>query len=246
MHRPRGAISSHLGAEFATLACMSDTVLTYLDTYCERAGAAGVLAEPLNAITNLCFIAVALWVALRLRRSASAHIFRPDLWLLALFLCSIGIGSGLWHTLPTHTTMLLDVIPIGLFVQLYLVSAYRRLIGYPWLGALVVWSLFVAVTLVAQKTLPPTLLNGTVMYLPPYSFLVLLTLQLARRGHAATRTLAGALAIWTVSLVCRTFDQAICPSFPLGTHFLWHTLNALTLWRLMLPLVPVRSAPQPA
>jgi hypothetical protein len=36
-----------------------------------------------------------------------------------------------------------------------------------------------------------------------------------------------------VSLVFRSIDQAVCASFPLGTHFLWHCLNGLVLYLLL-------------
>jgi hypothetical protein len=39
--------------------------------------------------------------------------------------------------------------------------------------------------------------------------------------------------VFTVSLVFRTVDQAICGAFPLGTHFVWHVLNAAVLFVLL-------------
>jgi hypothetical protein len=38
------------------------------------------------------------------------------------------------------------------------------------------------------------------------------------------------LGIFSLSLVLRTVDAAICPAFPLGTHFIWHLLNGLVLY----------------
>ncbi len=39
--------------------------------------------------------------------------------------------------------------------------------------------------------------------------------------------------IFLVSLAFRTVDVASCGSLPLGTHFLWHVLNAVVLYRLL-------------
>ena len=33
-----------------------------------------------------------------------------------------------------------------------------------------------------------------------------------------------------VSLTLRTLDEPLCGAWPIGTHFLWHLLNAVTLW----------------
>jgi hypothetical protein len=36
-----------------------------------------------------------------------------------------------------------------------------------------------------------------------------------------------------VSLVFRSIDMAVCDAMPLGTHFLWHSLNGLALYLLL-------------
>jgi hypothetical protein len=42
----------------------------------------------------------------------------------------------------------------------------------------------------------------------------------------------------------RTFDRALCPFLPFGTHFLWHVLNGLVLFlllRIVLRAGPVKA-----
>jgi hypothetical protein len=34
-------------------------------------------------------------------------------------------------------------------------------------------------------------------------------------------------------LVFRTIDRAVCSSVPIGTHFIWHLLNAVVLYVLL-------------
>jgi hypothetical protein len=41
---------------------------------------------------------------------------------------------------------------------------------------------------------------------------------------------AGTLA---VSLTFRSIDMTVCDALPLGTHFLWHSLNGLALYLLL-------------
>ena len=51
-----------------------------------------------------------------------------------------------------------------------------------------------------------------------------------RRGAPATaRGLLAAAALLCVSLTFRSIDGPLCGALPIGTHFLWHLLNALLL-----------------
>lgn len=211
-------------------------LFNYLDVYCERAGEAGFWAEPVNAITNLAFIIAALLVARVLWQRKISPAF--DLWALAIILFGIGVGSGLWHIYATHPTLLADVIPIALFLHLFLISTLRRLFHYSWVKTLAGWAGFVLATIAAELYLPPDMLNGSVMYLPAFVVLLLLTLGLTRRRHPAARDFAVAAGVFLVSVTLRTVDMAICDHFALGTHFLWHLLNAYLLWRLLMALVP--------
>lgn len=215
---------------------MSESIYTYLDSYCERAGQAGSFAEPLNFLSNGFFIVAALVVgAALLRHPAQGR--RIDLWLLTLFLFAIGIGSGLWHWKPNGATLLMDVIPITLFMNLYLLSALRRLFELSWRRVFCWWGLYVVLTFAGQTYLPPDTLHGTVMYLPTYAAMVALTFGVSRRDAQLGRVFAIITTVWTLSLIARTVDIEICPSLSIGTHFLWHTLNAWVLWRLLMVLV---------
>ena len=53
---------------------------------------------------------------------------------------------------------------------------------------------------------------------------------LLRHRHPATaRNLGIGAAILCLSLTFRSIDMPLCPQVPLGTHWLWHCLNALML-----------------
>lgn len=215
---------------------MNENVFTYLDGYCERAGLAGGFAEPLNLLTNLFFILAAV-LAGRVLREKHRGQRVPDLWLLVGFLFAIGIGSGLWHWHPTGKTVLMDVIPITLFINLYIISALRRFFQLGWSKVVSWWGLYMVVGVAAQATLPPDMLNGTIMYIPTYGALLVMTLALRVKSPEDGQIFAQGLAVWTLSLLARTFDISLCHSLPLGTHFLWHTLNAWVLWRLLVLLI---------
>ena len=42
-----------------------------------------------------------------------------------------------------------------------------------------------------------------------------------------------AAGVFTLSVAFRTVDIAVCAAFPLGTHFLWHSLNGVVLYLLL-------------
>ncbi len=217
---------------------MAESTLTYLDSYCERAGDAALFAEPINAITNLFFILAAIAAARAILRLPPAYLrSRLDLWLLTAALFCIGVGSGLWHLLPNGTTVLMDVIPITLFIHIYLIAAMRHLLNFSWVRIGIWWLLYVGVTILAQITLSPDLLNGTIMYIPTYLTLMVLTTTVWSRDHEAGRAFLAMLGLWTLSLTFRTLDTNLCAALPIGTHFLWHTLNAWMLYRFVMILV---------
>jgi hypothetical protein len=46
-----------------------------------------------------------------------------------------------------------------------------------------------------------------------------------------------AAIVGVCSLFCRAIDREVCDLFPVGTHFLWHMLNATLLYILLKQLV---------
>ena len=58
-----------------------------------------------------------------------------------------------------------------------------------------------------------------------------------RPGCGAPR---GVAALFAVSLAFRTLDRAVCPVWPLGTHAVWHLLNAGVLYGLIAVAVRYR------
>ena len=204
---------------------MSTAVLAVTD-YCERS-TEQFWAEPLNALTSLAFVLVAAAISWRLRGSARQHW---DVLVLAVLAGLVGVGSFLWHTLATAWAEWADVIPIGLFIAVFLLSFLRRIAHWRWPVVLLALVLFQLLTLAVQAGLAADFLNGSVFYLPAWVALLLMSWYCGAARHRQRRYLAAMLGIFTLSLVARTVDAAICPAFPLGTHFIWHLLNGLILY----------------
>ena len=199
-----------------------------VDLYCERLDA-GFWAEPVNALTNLAFV-LAAWLVWRRARRLGA--LSSETKLLAGMIALIGIGSFLFHTFATGWAEWADVLPILLFELAYLYLYLRRIAGMRPAAAAGMTALYLPVGLASGGF--PNLLNGSLSYAPALVVLFALGLYHYASQKKARRMLLAAAALFFVSLTFRTTDMAVCPSFPLGTHFIWHLLNALTLYLLML------------
>jgi hypothetical protein len=60
---------------------------------------------------------------------------------------------------------------------------------------------------------------------------------LRNRAPATARGLLVGASLLSASLVFRTVDAAACGTFPIGTDFLWHLLNAAMLGWMILVLM---------
>lgn len=226
---------------------MQPTTLTLLDTYCERAGDAALLAEPLNAVTNIVFMVGAVMAARHLLRQPQ-HGFRQvgDLWLLIVSLFSIGIGSTLWHLYATPPMLLADVLPITIFINIYIIASLRRLLHFSWLISGGCWGAYAMLSVAAQTYLSPDALNGSVMYLPAYLALVALMGGLLVKNDRSATVFTSVLLVFSISLILRTMDLMLCHLLPFGTHFLWHVLNAYVTYRLLMVLIERAGTSQTA
>ena len=83
-------------------------------------------------------------------------------------------------------------------------------------------------------------LNGSIGYIPAFVVLMIVGGMLWATAHPAGRSLVLAGLIFAVSLAFRTVDRIFCDATdigitagPIGTHFIWHTLNAILLFILL-------------
>lgn len=218
--------------------------LAPVDGYCERLGP-GYWAEPVNALTNLAFVLVAVAVWPRL-------LGRPTGQAMAAVLALIGLGSWLFHTHANRLTGLMDVLPILAFILLYVFAATRDFLGArPWVagGVAVAFVPFAAATVPLFAMIPG--LGSSAGYAPVPLLIAGYALALRRRAPDTARGLAVGAGLLVVSLAFRTLDAPLCAAWPLGTHFLWHLLNAVMLgwmievWRRhghgAVSLAPVRG-----
>ncbi|EAU41393.1 hypothetical protein FP2506_01460 [Fulvimarina pelagi HTCC2506] len=199
-----------------------------IDAYCERTNTA-FWSEPLNAITNAAFLLAALIVFVRSRGGA-----RPGLVEMALIalVSVIGVGSFLFHTFATRWAGLADVLPITVFIFAYFAYALRRFVRLGWIATAICTLLFFVVSPLAEPVFSP-IVGGSAAYLPGlFAMLGIGGFLLAGR-HPAGRLVFAAGIVFTASLAFRIADDPLCDIMPLGTHFLWHVFNAVTLGLLL-------------
>jgi hypothetical protein len=268
---------------------MSDSNLNYLDGYCERVTEdASAFAEPLNFFTNIVFIFAAIWVIKIFRTEKLNFETGWDIILLSIILASIGIGSGLWHYYGVQWAMLADVIPIALFIHLFVIFFFVKIVGLKFGSKIFISSIlfviclatafqlynigdgfaiskasqaticciamlsfrfnqsrkttilylsFLLLGLLSEDFLPRDFLNGTVMYLPTYLTIILMTIYTKLKKPELYKYFISALVVWSASLTFRTIDIEVCSSFPIGTHFMWHILNSITLALVLIALI---------
>ncbi|MQA10071.1 MAG: hypothetical protein GEU98_16250 [Pseudonocardiaceae bacterium] len=194
----------------------------YVDAYCERV-APGLLGEPFNAISNLAFLiaAIAVWRSTR-HLSGSPKVFPV---LLAL----IFVGSTAFHTTASGWGGMLDTGFIAVFLLFYIAYFVRWFAGVRWRLAWLASPVFVAFAALLSFAI-----TGPGMYLAALITLFALAAWLRWQRNADIspywRPLATAGVIFTASLTFRSIDHTVCGWLPTGTHFLWHLLNACTLY----------------
>lgn len=193
-----------------------------VDAYCERVRPE-YWAEPVNALTNLAFViaAAVMWPLVR---------GLPLARLLTLVLAAIGVGSWLFHTHARAWAGVADTVPILNFVLIYIFAAHRdfwhQSTGRAFVATLLFFP-YAALTLPVFRMVPG--LGSSAAYAPVPLLIAIHALLLRRRAPATARGLGIGAAVLTVSITFRSLDEPLCALWPLGTHFVWHLLNATML-----------------
>ena len=194
----------------------------FVDGYCERLDA-GLLAEPVNLVSNGAFLVMAYWLWPRAQPGSGART-------LVILLAAIGLGSALFHSVAQRWAAVVDVTPILLFVLYYIYLANRQFWQLSRLLSLVGVALFfpyAAAVLWVFKDIEG--LGSSLGYMPVPILIAVYAIGLHRRLPQVARGLWGGVLLLSVSLGLRTVDLQLCTTWPQGTHFLWHLINAAML-----------------
>jgi hypothetical protein len=202
-----------------------------MDAYCERVGM-GLFAEPLNAVSNVSFL-LAAWAAWALAGRVGA--LSAGVRVLIAIGASVGVGSILWHTYPTMLTLVLDIVPILVFIVWFIWLYTRNVVGMRPLFAVASVAAFLVATLLAIPF--SGVLHGALVYTPGLVVTLVLGVFHAREQGVERFTLLAATGVYLAALFFRTIDNEVCLVLPIGTHFLWHLLIGLVTYLAMRPLI---------
>ena len=193
-----------------------------IDIYCERLDV-GIWAEPINAVTNFAFILAAIIMWIRCKNLVEGRV-------LAFLLFSIGCVSFLFHNFAQTWAAILDVTPILIFILTYIYAANRRFL---------VWSKRLSITgvilffpyqfLVVSILSILQFFGASVQYIPVAILIFFYSGLLHKSKSNLSRELFVGATILSLSIFARTIDAPLCAIVAVGTHFIWHILNAIML-----------------
>ena len=215
---------------------MFESSSQHVDIYCERLSA-DFWGEPLNAVTNLAFILAAVFAYMLYRR---AYIKARDILALISMAATVGIGSFIFHTIATQDAALADIIPIIIFIHFSVFVIFTRVFALRWWHGIIGVIAFCAFNNLILYIFGRTLLNGSIQYIPTLILLFAVTTYCSIKKFTPTSEFLTATITFTIAITCRSIDDKICTSLPIGTHFLWHILNGVTMYYVMKGII--RSA----
>ena len=202
-----------------------------VDIYCERTSGA-LDAEPLNALSNAAFF-IAAWAAWRLQQRRPNAAFGGAIRALCIIIAVVGAGSLTFHTIATRWAEWVDVVPILIFMIVYCWLILTAFFRWPrWLKALAT-GLLVAATFYLESDQFEGFLWGGAMYLPTLVFMMVAGAGIWRSNASAGKAFYAAASLFVLSFAARTLDMPVCGAFPVGTHYVWHLLNAAVLFLLV-------------
>ena len=193
-----------------------------IDIYCERLDI-GIWAEPINAVTNVAFILASIFMWLRCKNLVEGRI-------LSFLLFSIGCGSFLFHTFAQTWAAILDVAAILIFILTYIFIANRSFLAWSKMVSVFGVILFFPYQLLLANILSNIQFFGSSVQYIPVAILIFIYSGLLRKTEPnLSRGLLIGAVILCLSIVFRIIDEPLCSVLSVGTHFVWHILNAIML-----------------
>jgi hypothetical protein len=165
--------------------------------------------------------------------------------LLIIAMTLLGVGGFFWHLLDADWARWADRSAMLAFVNLFLMSFLYRgarvdgftvilmLLGFQWLLVTV------------SDSLAFVLPNGAALHVAALIMLAVVFLFATRSPAARARLLFGAFVIFGTGIVLKAADLSLCPTWPPGTHFLWHLLSSVGFYLAFMGLVSFLRPPNP-
>jgi len=202
-----------------------------IDIYCERISPE-IFTEPINFISNIAF-----WIAFFFlykkhnKKNYDDEGTRVYSFILIFLVFLIGTGSFLFHSFGNLWSLLADTMTIMFFILLYLYLALRFYLGKTFTVSVVAIFLF----LILNYSLSYLGIQEVSSYLMAlFSMLIISYIAYRENKWDISYGLLLSSIIFTVSLSFRQLDLLACAQFSTGTHWIWHILNSILLYTLVI------------
>ncbi len=179
----------------------------------------------LNQFSNVAFFIGAIYIGYLWKRYHSCDYYSLTLIILVAL---IGLGSFIFHTFPSDATIWIDLVPIQLFGL-----SYFAYIGTKYFRAskVKVFLALIAFFVVRQYWIvymPRGAIGGGITHIPTLFLLLLCSFLLLFKYKKFSVMLLSACIVYVLALVTRAFDKELSLALPVGVHWIWHILTALT------------------
>ncbi len=192
--------------------------------YCEQ-GSINQLFEPLNSLSNMFFVLSAILLFLYFQKK---KITDSKSKLFIGLISAIGFGSLIWHIVPTEVTFFLDVIPIALFLIIYLFFLLEKIVKQRRMASLIM-GVYLLVVVLGFIIFPVPFSSYGGIYIATLLFLSG-TVVAARLKNVLFKQASMIFVLFLVAFITRQLDLILCSLFPFGTHFVWHMINAFIVY----------------
>ncbi len=194
--------------------------------------------QPLNTFSSAAFLLVAFLICRMVPRT---HPRWRLVWPAVPLCVLIGIGSTLWHTYQQRWALALDIAPIFTFLLVFQCIFLKKFtqwgrgrIVLDMLGLLAAMGVF-------SLILNDVFLQKSNAFIPVSLWLIYAGMMVGQRYPRQARLCFVAAPVFALAIACRIVDMPLCHEWLAGTHFLWHSFSALTLYIVMLSFRPPAS-----
>ena len=195
-----------------------------LDAYCERTDPSA-WAEPLNVLSCLAFFVAVAWLLQRAYPVEARRVVRQQ----AVMLTLVGITSAYSHL---EATVLASWVDAGMILAFIVVFVFQFMTRVMRAGGMAAMGAILGLVMVTRMVgvLSHLPLNGSQIYVAPWLMLGGFAWASRHIAADASRRMALATLVFGVAIMVRALDMPLCDYFSLGTHFIWHLLNAVVLY----------------
>lgn len=207
--------------------------------YCERGNSQDLLAEPINAFTNLAFPVFGyLGYKLLKEKNIKSKEVNALPWMLSL----VGLGSFIYHTARNSIALIFDALPIYFFILYAIFLTINELFNSK-VKSLLILASFIGVEIALSVYVPREFLNGSIRHIAAIVFIIFVGwLAVKRYGKEMIQPLIGVIGLYAFAIFFRSIDAWICTWLPIGTHFLWHILSAFAGYQAIYLLAVIKSS----